>query len=267
MKTLDIFDALRGLKEIGYDAVEITVARGWPTEPARLDAAARRKLAAALQDLGFPPAPLMAMVAACVPGADRPAMLTEFAAACELAKDLNFVDRPAIVTSTLGGKQPDWNTQKHLIRDSLIELADIGAARNVIFAVEPHVGGSFDTPEKAAWMMDQTRHEFLKLNFDYSHFFVKGMDLKHCVDLCLKHAVHTHIKDGWMTDKGVKFVLPGEGKMDLTHYMRVMREAGAAIPITVEVSGMVWNAPQYDPWAAARSSFKALDAARRAAFK
>lgn len=48
--------------------------------------------------------------------------------------------------------------------------------------------------------MQQTDHSHLRLNFDYSHFFVQGMDLQHCVDLCLPYAAHIHVKDGTMTN-------------------------------------------------------------------
>ena len=113
--------------------------------------------------------------------------------------------------------------------------------------------------------MRRTDHPGLKLNFDYSHFFVQGMALQHCVDLCLPHAVHIHIKDGAMADGRVQFLLPGQGRLDLAAYLKTLTRAGLAVSVTVEVSAMIWKAPDYDPWTAATFCYRAMQEARRAA--
>ena len=41
MMQLDIFEALPGLKEMGYEGMEIALTSGWPTEPACFDNASR----------------------------------------------------------------------------------------------------------------------------------------------------------------------------------------------------------------------------------
>jgi inosose dehydratase len=192
-------------------------------------------------------------------------MLGKFGDICALARDLNFGDEPAVVTSTLSGRQIDWDTEKQTIADDLLELADLAAGVNTVLAMEPHVGGVFDTPERAAWVMQQTDHPHLKLNFDYSHFFVQGMDLLRCVDLCLPYATHIHIKDGTMTNGQVNFLLPGQGKLKLVTYLKSLMRAGLTVPVTAEVSAMIWRTPDYDPWAAAEFCYRALDKARQEA--
>jgi sugar phosphate isomerase/epimerase len=263
MQRLDIFEALPRIRAIGYDAMEIAVGDDWPTAPHKLDAAARQKLADLLQDLGFPPPVLFGPVPTCARGDARQAMLGRFAGICALARDLNFGGEPAVVTSTLSGRQLDWDADKQAVADDLLELADLAAGASAILAIEPHVGGAFDTPEKAAWLMQQTDHSHLKLNFDYSHFFVQDMDLQRCVDLCLPCAAHIHIKDGTLAGNRVKFLLPGEGKLNLTTYIKALIQAGLTVPVTAEVSAMIWREPDYDPWAAAEFCYRALNQARR----
>ena len=262
---IDPLEALQKIRAIGYDAVEIAVGEDWPTAPQKLDAAARRELRTRVAELGLPPPVLFGPVPTCAEGQVRADMRERYAEILELAGDLNFGSEPAVVTTTVGGRQLDWDADRQRIADDLLELADLAAGMNTILAVEPHVGGAFDAPEKAAWLMQQTQHRHLKLNFDHSHFCVQGMDLQLCVDLCLPSAVHIHIKDGTMTGGKVRFVLPGEGELDLVAYMQALFQGGLSVPVTAEVSAMIWREPGYDPWPTAKLCYDALDLAREAA--
>lgn len=262
MKQLDIFEVLPRLKQIGYDAVEITVASGWSTDSARMDTDTRKRIVDRMRELDMPSPVLLDIFSPCITGEARKEMLIRFDQFCRLARDLKFDDGPAIVTGTLGGVQPDWETGKSFIADCLIELAEIANGYNVVIAAEPHIGGAWDTPEKAVWMMEATRHPNLKLNFDISHFAVQGMDIAHCVKLCVPHAVHCHVKDGRIHEGKVQFLLPGEAGFDYRAYFALLHQAGLSCPVTVEVSGMVWNREDYDPWVAAELCWRTLDHAR-----
>lgn len=150
MQRLDIFEALPRTRSIGYDALEISVGDDWPTAPRKLDSAARKKLVNLLKGLDFSPPALFGPVPTCAQGEARQAMLGHFAEICALARDLNFASEPALVTSTLSGRQLDWDTEKETVAKDLLELADLAAGANTILATEPHVGGAFETPKKAA---------------------------------------------------------------------------------------------------------------------
>ncbi|MDA0711500.1 MAG: sugar phosphate isomerase/epimerase [bacterium] len=265
MPTVDIFDALPRLRDIGYQAVEINVGEEWPTAPRKLSAAKRTQLTHTIRDLEFPPPVLMCLLPICTLGEGREAALDKFDEACALARDLNFGDGPIPVVSTPGGIHGDWDERKNLLRDTLLMVADRSAKHNVILAVEPHAGQMLDTPQKVAWLMKQTQHEFLKVNFDISHFHVAGIDLKQSVDLCAPYTVSTHVKDGAMIEGKVRYQLPGEGSLDLVAYFKAIADAGISCPVTVEVTAQIWRQEGYDPWPAAVSSFQALDNARREA--
>lgn len=263
LREVDVYQALPRLRAIGYRAVEIMGETGWSTAPAVLDRDGRAKLAGAIRDLGLDLSAVMAMMPMCAEGERRRAVLEEFRAVCGLARDLCPDAGPAVVSSPLSGRQPPWDEGRERIAADLIECAGIAREHGVILAVEPHVGSALDSPEKSAWLMERTDHPALRLNFDISHYHVQGMDLRRCVDLCLPHAAHVHVKDGYRDGRGaVVFQLPGEGSLDLRAYFRLLAERGAAVPVTAEVSAMIWKRPDYDPWAAAERCYAALDAAR-----
>ncbi|HCR19505.1 MAG TPA: hypothetical protein DIU35_18665 [Candidatus Latescibacteria bacterium] len=260
---IDVYDALSRIRSIGYDAVEIAVADPWPTAPDKLDTNDRSTLRAHIIDLGFPPPVLFGPVATCARGDDRPKALSRFTDNCRLAQALNFNDAPAVVTSTLSGPLFDWESDRERILDNLCELADIGAKHDTILAIEPHVGGVFDSPERGAWVVEQARHPHLWLNYDQSHFHAQGMELQHCVDLCLPYAAHIHVKDGYIENDKVQFLLPGEGDLELAGYLRSLQSAGCHLPVTAEVSAMIWNLPDYNPWKTAEICYRSLDSARK----
>ncbi|MCJ8328577.1 MAG: sugar phosphate isomerase/epimerase [Lentisphaeria bacterium] len=255
MRDEDVFTALPRLREMGYEAIELMVTDGWPTAPSELDAADRTRLVTLFQELGFPP-PIFLGTAK----GDDP--LDGFKTACELANDLNFGDDPAVICSMPPGHW-DWEKSKMEIRDILLVWADEAAKHNVLLAIEPHIGMAIDTPDKADWLMRDANHPHLKLNFDYSHFYLMDIDLQHSIDLCMPHAAHMHIKDGNMLEGDqFEFLLPGAGDMDLNVFCNAIDATGTTLPVVVEVSGMVWNAPGYNAWEAAEASFKAMDDAR-----
>ncbi len=265
-RDMDVFEALPGLRRIGYEAIEILAGEGWPTAPARLNRDDRTRLSDAIQQQGFKSPALMVLLPLCEEGATQRAVDAEFRAVCQLARDLSFSDDPSVLSSPIGHQSPAWASGRARIADRLVALADIAREHGVILAVEPHVGNPLDSPEKAVWLMEQTNHPALRLNFDMSHFHVQGMDLRHCIEACVPYAAHIHVKDGYIDADGqVVFQLPGEGSLDLGEYFRILAEHNSTIPVTAEVSAMIWRRPDYDPWAAAERSFAALDAARRAA--
>ena len=265
MQNLNIFDALPRLREIGYEALEISTGDDWHTAPHKFDNTSREKLVKNIQDLGFESPVTMALLPICTQGDERPAILKKFDAACILANDLNFSNGPGILVSTLGGLKGSWDEVKNTLCDLLIELGDRAAKHNVILATEPHAGQLVDTPEKVDWIMKQTHHDHVKINFDMSHFHVDNIDLQTSVDLCAPYTVSTHIKDGHRVDGKVQYQLPGEGTLDLVAYFKAIAVAGITVPITVEITGQIWKLPNYDPWPIAETCFKALDKAKREA--
>ena len=262
MKDVGIVEALPRIRSIGYEAMELCARDGWETTAENFGGSDRKRLSARLLEVGFPTPPIMEAVDVCAAGDARAAMLRRAQATFELANDLNQGDEPAVVTTTVGDPNPDWDTGKQLVRDGFMELADLASRQNVIVAAESHAGSNFNSPEKAAWLMENTRHDHLKLNFDISHFVAQGIDMGRSIDLCVPYAVHTHIKDGYTSDGKVHYLLPGDGQMDLVDYMESVEAAGLAVPVYVEVSRQLSERPDFDAWATAEYCFRKLDYAR-----
>ena len=265
---MDVFEALPRIRAIGYDAIEIAIGDAWPTAPRKLNRntngarlaghpAGSRIPATGPFRTRFPRAPGTVTGRLCEPVSCpklHPRRRLEFRRQSR-----------SIITTTVSGPLTDWNTDRESVAADLIELADLAAEHHVILAVEPHVGAILDTPEKAAWLMENTGHPNLKIHFDHSHFHVQGIDLRHAADLCLPDTVHIHVKDGYMNDGGVTFLLPGEGSLDLNEYFKTLLDAGTEVPVGAEVSAMIWSRPGYDPWQAADFCYRALASARERA--
>ena len=265
LKMVDPFEALQKIKDTGYEALEICVRDSWPTAPAVFDVGQRRKLAALSQNLGFPSPILFGAINACAPETEREAMMNDAVAKFRFARELHYDDTPTLVTTTPGRIIGDWDTGKEDIRDALLRLGDVAAEHDVIIAIEAHAGTVFQLPEKAVWMMEQTRHPNLKLDLDVSHFYVEGADVEHSVDLCAADAAMVHVKDGEMVDGVHRFSLTGDGNLDLEGFMRALKRNNIDhLPINVEVSVHQSEEPDYDPWGAAKFSYDALIRASKA---
>lgn len=258
MPTLDPFDVVSRLAELGYVTVELTVSEGYTTAPDQLDRAARERLRTRMQDLAFSPPALMDLVAPCANGAERQAAREHFEAACGLCRDLHFGDRPAVVKSPITGSQPPWDGHQEEIRRDLLDFADVAAEHDVVFAIEAHVGTALDTPEKVTWLMNHTDHPHLGLNFDISHFPTERFDSGTAIDACAPFAVHTHAKDSTIVDENVRFQIPGESDFDYDWFFDRLLDAGYRGDIIAEVSAQQWREPAFDPWAAARTAFENL---------
>ena len=264
LQSFDVFDVIPRVAAIGYDALELNVGDAWPTAPEKLDADARSRLVEAYRQAGFPSPPLMNVIQLCAENEDVDSKGATLAATCELARDLNFDDTLPVMTTTLGHQSGSWDDTKEMIASQLAHYADIAEDYGATIAVEPHAGQEFDSPEKAVWLVEAMDRQSIRLNFDHSHFHVLGHDLQHCVDLCAPYTVHTHIKSGLKEDGRVKYQLPGEGSLDLVEYMRAVKRAGIGVPITVEVTGQIWNLDDYEPWPVAERCYRYLhDAAEK----
>ena len=265
LQGVDPFEAVARVREIGYDALEINCGAAWPTAPERFGSGQRSRLRDALRGAGFPPPPVMNLIGLCA-AVEKPAAKSEqLRQTCRFACDLSWLDRPSVVTTTLGPQAGSWDRSKDAVAGRLRGYAELAAEENCILAIEPHIGQELDTPEKANWLVQAVGHPHVRLNFDYSHFLVQDIELSHSLDLTARHAVHAHIKDGRMVDGSVRFALPGDDQLDLTAYLGAVRAAGLDVPITAEVSGQIWRRADYDPWPVARRCFANLDAARNAA--
>jgi sugar phosphate isomerase/epimerase len=259
---VDPFDAVRLIKDVGYDALEVCAAEGWPSAPDHFTASQQSELGKLSQDLGFSSPILFALIDVCAPQSDRMEMLELTKKKFEMIQRMHYDDSRMLITTTPGHSAPPWESGKEQIRDAFLSLADMAAENDIIVAIEAHAGTDFEAPEKAVWMMEQTKHPNLKLDLDISHFVVEGSEMVHSVDLCAPHSAMVHIKDGEKVDGQVEFCLPGDGGIDIPGFLTALRANGLEdMPVFAEVSVQQSREADYSPRGAAEFCYNALDKA------
>ena len=262
----DIRAAIPRLSKIGYEGLEICVAETYPTAPQKLSKDRRAELRAMVSDLNLEIPSLMLLSRVLTPDPrEYQQQLEAFRAAAELANDLAVNDKIPVLTTTLGGATLTWKKDREALVDRIAEVGELIAKAGTRFAVEPHVGSILEHPHHAVWLIRRINSHSVRLNFDISHFAVAGYPLDDTVARLAPLAIHTHVKDGRMVAGKVQWLLPGEGDFDYAAYFQAMAKADWRGCITVEISGMIFSKPNYDPWFAAEFSWKTLSTGRKEA--
>jgi sugar phosphate isomerase/epimerase len=266
MRTVPIDVAVAHCASLGFDGLELTVIPGWPTDAAALDRAARQRVRALYDNHGLAlcgfsgNAPLLA---------DDPTeaaeALARFRTYLNLAAEMQLPGERLIVTTTSGGQHGDWEKSRGALVERLGTLVEHAQQQGVMVGIEPHVATALHTPEQAIWVLEQVASPALTVHFDISHFNVQGMEMEETVALMAPYSLHTHIKDERGLWPDHEFLIPGEGEMHYVRYLRAMDRAGYGGHIVVEISLMVQQRPDYDPLAAAETTYRILSSAFREA--
>ncbi len=260
MKSLPLDDALRTCAEIGYDNVELCLLEGYPTEPKLLTSADRTRLRETLASRQLHVSGLMENFSLLADGAKHAQQLERLKAAAQLAHDL-APDSPPPLETVLGGKPTEWEQVKDKMAAQLRAWAETAAAAKVVVAIKAHISSAVQNPERLLWLLRAADSPAIRLTYDYSHFQLQNFALDETLTALIPHTRFIHVKDGRMSAEGkVEFQLPGEGTTDYGALFRQLQTLGYRGDIVVEVSGMIFKQPGYDPRAAAQKSFAALAA-------
>jgi sugar phosphate isomerase/epimerase len=266
MPEVPIWEAVPRIATVGFEAIEICAAERWPTAPRKLDAGERSRLRDLIAESGLELAGILLFVNLLAPpGEETTRQIAIFREACALAQDLS-PGAPPPLASPIGASSMPWEEALPLVLERVALFGEIAGSEGCRFALEPHVHGLLDRPERVVYLMERLHSPSLGINFDISHFAVAGYPRGETIRSLAPYALHTHVKDGRMSDGDVRFLLPGEGDFDYTAYFREMAEAGYDGAVTAEVSAQIFNLPDYDPWGAAGFCFETLSKARRKAF-
>ncbi len=260
MRSLKVVDALRTVKRIGYDCVELTVTAGWPADTAMLSKGDRRSIADTLKDTSLRLSSLMEHLYAVVDDKKHTFNLDRIKVAGELAHQLSPT-RPPVIETVLGGRSSEWEATKHKIVDRLHDWAKAAESVRTVIAIKAHVGGAMHLPEHPVWIVEQLKSPWIKCVYDYSHFKLSDVDMAKSVTTLVPHAAFVHIKDGHRVDGRVQFQLPGEGSVDCAELLALISAAGYAGDVVAEVSGQIHGKPGYDPVATATKCYNHLSAA------
>ncbi len=262
MPTVEMDEAVPHLASLGYDGIEITVIPGYSTELSTLDAEARRRIRGLFLKHGVEMPAIAGHTSLLDPDTrQHAANMKRLRDTVELAADLTMGSLVPCLDTTPGGRPEDWPDVRDRLVNEVGGLVDFGARHGVVIAMEPHVGCSLCDVERTLWLLGQIDSDYLKLNYDISHFDVAGVPTAESVAALAPHTIHTHVKDQRGTVPDFEFLIPGEGDFDYVEYLDAMKAAGYDDYITVEVSMMVQQREEYDPLDAAGLAYRTLDAA------
>jgi inosose dehydratase len=240
----------------------VTVVPGWTTEISTLDGAERKRILRLINDAGLTLSAIAGHASLLDEDTDaHAANVARIQAAIDLALDWQQGDAPPYVNTLSGGRTADWDAQHEFFVERLLPVVEYAAAQGVILAMEPHVDGLVDTPDRMLTILSLVDSPFLKVNFDISHFDILGMTTEESVAALVPHSVHTHVKDQRGRVPDYAFLTPGEGDFDYVEYLLAMQAHGYSGFINAEVSKMRQAMPGYDPVAAVALSYRTLSAA------
>ena len=257
MKTLTIEEALTTIAEIGYDGVEPSLISGWPTDPAVMSAADRKRFRRLIDDTGLAvPAMLESLPLVGRPGSVD-ANLERLKRAVDLGNEW-FPDHPPIVETILGGKTAQWDQVKGRMVDELKQWARVAEDGRTTVCFKPHAGDAVQSAERALWLIKEVGSPRLRIVYDYSHFYVEGFPLESSLRQLFAYTPLIVVKDSEGTPSKHNFLLPGDGKTDYPAYFRLLKELDYRGFVAVEVSAMIHRKPGYQPIPTAKLCYARL---------
>ena len=259
MMEVGIEEAVPAIAGIGYTGLELAVTPRFPTELYSLDAAKKKRISQLLDEYNLVLSAVAGHTSMCeLDPARNEANMQRLRDTIDLAAELRQASEQPVVASLVGGKEDEWEAKKELLAERVGALGEYAASRGVILGVEPHCGTALDLPDRVSWLIAQVNHPAVRVNFDISHFDIRGIGIDECVPQMAPLSVHTHVKDQRGIYPDHEFLTPGSGPFDFVHYLTAMHEAGYNGFIGMEVSMMVQRKPGYDPFVDAALGYYAL---------
>ena len=259
MMNIDIEESIPAIAGIGYTGLELAVTARFPTELYSLDAAKKKRILQLLDEYNLTLSAVAGHTSMCELDPDKnEANMQRLRDTIDLAAELRKVGEQPVAASLVGGREDEWEAKRDLLAERVGALGEYAASQDVILAVEPHCGTALDLPDRVSWLLEQVNHPAVRLNFDISHFDIRGIGIDECVPQMAPYSVHTHVKDQRGIYPNHEFLTPGSGPFDFVHYLTAMHEAGYNGFIGMEVSMMVQRKPRYDPLVDAALGYYAL---------
>lgn len=257
MKDLTTLEALRLIRETGYDGVQVALLPGWATDPAKLLADDRRTLRQQLTDSGLALPSMLDHIPLLGTAEAKTKSLDRLKRAVELGNDL-VPGRPPYLDTILGGKKAAWENISQEMVDQLRTWVPVLESSNTTLTFKPHAGDAVQSPERALWLVKAVDSPRIRITFDYSHYHVEGFQLEDSLRQLIPMAPVIVVKDSAGPADKPTFLLPGDGTTDYLAYFRLLRQLGYAGFVNIEVSSMVHRKPGYQPVPTVRLCYERL---------
>ncbi|MEI4473857.1 sugar phosphate isomerase/epimerase family protein [Frigidibacter sp. MR17.24] len=223
LSDLSVFDAVRRIRDHGYDAVELN-GETLPWGPAHVSVGMAARELDRLAAMG----PYSAL---CIHHRDFGAAGADRRDAARLWTEA-MMDRAVDLGIGLVHVIPGEDTTLPALHDALAAGVEAAARRGLTFALEPIVGREIGTTATALDAIAAAPG--LKINFDPSHLKPMGDDVTEAARRLAPHMVHLHLKDVTGTPETFRFVPIGAGEIDLPAMLRAALAAGYAGPVSIE---------------------------------
>lgn len=257
MKDFRVGDAVEYCGRLGYEAIEITLNEGWPTEPAKFSKGDRGQLSFQLRDLDIRLPAMMEQILLTVDDAGHARNLEKIRLAAQLGRDV-VPDEPPVLETVLGGKPEQWDELKEPMAERLADWARVAGELDQTIAIKAHVGGAAHLPEHIVWLLKQVRSRHIRAAYDFSHFQLRGLDMRGTLRDLLPETVFVHVKDATGDAAKPQFLLPGAGDTDYVQLLKLLDEGGYRGPVVVEVSSQIQRQPSYSALDVADEAFEAM---------
>jgi sugar phosphate isomerase/epimerase len=262
MVTVRAEEAIPLLASIGYDAVELAVVPGWRDGVDLLTPTRRRRIKQLLCEYEIELVAIAGNTDLLADDADELAEnwqnLTD---TIDLAVEWASRSGPPTVDTYIGGQVGQWEQKRELVIERLGRLCDYAAERGVRVALQPHMDGALDTPDKVPGLLAELSRPNLGITLDLTDFTVQGISVEEAVELLGPHTDLVQLKDERGRCPDYEFVVPGDGELDYPRVLRTLAAAGYDGAVCVEISLRVQRRPGFDPTAAAIQSYQVLSAA------
>jgi sugar phosphate isomerase/epimerase len=262
MVTVRAEEGIPLLAGIGYDCVELAVVPGWRDGVDLLTPARRRRIKQLLCEYDLA---LTAVAGNSDLLADDADDLAEswrtLTRTVDLAVEWAGRDGPPVVDTYIGGQPGQWEQKQDLILERLGRLCDYAAEHGVRVALQPHMDGALDTPDKVPGLVSALGRPNLGITLDINDFTVQGISIEDAIGQVGPYMVLAQVKDERGRHPDYEFVTPGDGELDYVRYLRALKSAGYDGDVCVEISLRVQRKPGFDPTRAAIQSYKVLSAA------
>ena len=262
MVTVRAEDAIPLLASIGYDSVELAVVPGWRDGVDLLTPARRRRIKQLLCEYEIE---LVAIAGNTDLLADDPGEFAEnwqnLTDTVDLAAEWASRHGPPIVDTYIGGEVGQWAVKRDLAIERLGRLCDYAAERGVRVALQPHMDGALDTPDKVPGLLTALDRPNLGITLDINDFTVQGIAVEEAVSLLGRYLLLAQVKDERGRQPDYEFLVPGDGDLDYVRFLRALAAAGFDGDVCVEISLRVQRRPGFDPTRAATQSYEVLAAA------
>lgn len=238
-------EALGGIAESGYRAVELSAVPGW-TAHVDLDAP-QDEVRKRLDHYG-----LQAVSLSGHSDLTTKDGLAHGIKAVRWAADFGL----GIVNSAIGGHWSEEEDESAFL-ENIVELADAARDAGVVVALEIH-GEIMASGAKTRPLLERIGREEIRVNYDTANCeFYGGVSAVEDIPAIAPYLAHVHLKDKREGPGVWDFPAPGEGHVDFAGVLRALQEAGFDGPCSVEVEF------KGEPWPPLEEVTRAMTSAYR----